>query len=92
MGLNIHTVGDRGSLPDSLPIFLWPSVPLNLETLMIVPPYSAALAVVGLLESMMTAIIVDDLTDTSSDKNRNAKARVSATSAADSLAAWQAAR
>lgn len=70
MGLNIHTVGDMGSLPDSLPIFLWPSVPLNLETLMIVLPYSAALAVVGLLESMMTATIVDDLTDTSSDKNR----------------------
>jgi SulP family sulfate permease len=73
MGLNIHTVGDMGSLPDSLPIFLWPSVPLNLETLMIVLPYSAALAVVGLLESMMTATIVDDLTDTSSDKNRECK-------------------
>ncbi|RZI70910.1 MULTISPECIES: SulP family inorganic anion transporter [unclassified Pseudomonas] len=73
MGLTVHTVGDMGSLPDSLPIFLWPDVPLNLDTLLIVLPYSAALAVVGLLESMMTATIVDDLTDTSSDKNRECK-------------------
>lgn len=73
MGLNIHTVGDMGSLPDSLPIFMWPDVPLNLNTLLIVLPYSAALAVVGLLESMMTATIVDDLTDTSSDKSRECK-------------------
>lgn len=73
MGLKIHTVGDMGSLPDSLPSFMWPSVPLNLETLLIVLPYSAALAVVGLLESMMTATIVDDLTGTTSDKNRECK-------------------
>src|SRR5690606_3724518 len=51
----------------------WPDVPLNLETLLIIFPYSAALAVVGLLESMMTATIVDDLTDTGSDKNRECK-------------------
>ncbi|MBT2979893.1 SulP family inorganic anion transporter, partial [Vibrio anguillarum] len=67
------TVGDMGELPDTLPIFLWPDVPLNLETLWIIFPYSAGLAVVGLLESMMTATIVDDLTDTSSDKNRECK-------------------
>lgn len=73
MGLTVHTVGDMGSLPDSLPIFLWPDVPLNLDTLLIVLPYSAALAIVGLLESMMTATIVDDLTDTSSNKNRECK-------------------
>lgn len=73
MGLKIHTVGDMGSLPDSLPVFMWPDVPLNLETFLIVLPYSAALAVVGLLESMMTATIVDDLTDTTSDKNRECK-------------------
>ncbi|MGE1090150.1 SulP family inorganic anion transporter [Pseudomonas zeae] len=72
-GLKIHTVGDMGSLPDSLPIFMWPSVPLNLETLLIILPYSTALTVVGLLESMMTATIVDDLTDTTSDKNRECK-------------------
>lgn len=73
LGLDIRTVGDMGELPDTLPVFLWPQVPLTLETLLIVLPYSAALAVVGLLESMMTATIVDDLTDTSSDKNRECK-------------------
>ncbi|GGC99972.1 sodium-independent anion transporter [Halopseudomonas salina] len=73
LGLDIRTVGDMGELPDTLPIFLWPQVPLNFETLMIIFPYSAALAVVGLLESMMTATIVDDLTDTPSDKNRECK-------------------
>ncbi|PXA74812.1 SulP family inorganic anion transporter [Vibrio sp. 11986-1-5] len=72
-GIDIRTVGDMGDLPDTLPIFLWPDVPLNLETLMIILPYSAGLAVVGLLESMMTATIVDDLTDTDSDKNRECK-------------------
>ncbi|WP_417530579.1 SulP family inorganic anion transporter [Marinobacter lipolyticus] len=73
LNLDIRTVGDMGELPDTLPIFLWPDVPLNLETLMIILPYSLALAVVGLLESMMTATIVDDLTDTSSDRNRECK-------------------
>jgi len=73
LGLDIRTVGDMGDLPDTLPVFLWPDVPLNLDTLMIVLPYSVALAVVGLLESMMTATIVDDLTDTPSDKNRECK-------------------
>ncbi len=69
-GLEIRTVGDMGTLPDSLPVFLLPDVPLNLETLAIVFPYAATLTVVGLLESLMTATIVDDLTDTKSDKNR----------------------
>lgn len=73
LGLDIRTVGDMGELPDTLPIFLWPDVPLNLETLMIILPYSIPLAVVGLLESLMTSTIVDDLTDTSSDKNRECK-------------------
>ncbi|NDP39065.1 MAG: SulP family inorganic anion transporter [Rhodoferax sp.] len=68
--LDIRTVGDMGQLPDSLPIFLLPDVPLNLATLKIILPFSATLAVVGLLESMMTASIVDELTDTSSNKNR----------------------
>ncbi|MEC8081197.1 MAG: SulP family inorganic anion transporter [Pseudomonadota bacterium] len=73
VGLDIRTVGDMGELPDSLPIFLLPDVPLNLETLMIILPYSLGLAVVGLLESMMTATIVDELTDTTSDRNRECK-------------------
>jgi SulP family sulfate permease len=68
--LDIRTVGDMGTLPDSLPVFLLPDVPLNLETLKIIAPYSVTLAVVGLLESMMTASIVDELTDTTSNKSR----------------------
>ncbi|TLF51774.1 SulP family inorganic anion transporter [Halomonas urmiana] len=72
-GMEIRSVGDMGELPDSLPVFLWPEVPLNLETLMIILPTSLMLAVVGLLESMMTATIIDDLTDTQSDKNRECK-------------------
>ncbi len=71
--LDIHTVGDMGQLPDTLPVFLWPDVPLTLETLGIILPYSLPLAVVGLLESLMTATIVDELTDTRSDKNRECK-------------------
>ncbi|HHE08119.1 MAG TPA: SulP family inorganic anion transporter [Chlorobaculum parvum] len=73
LGLDIRTVGDMGQLPDALPVFLLPQVPFNLETLQIILPYSVALAVVGMLESMMTATIVDDLTDTTSDKNRECK-------------------
>ena len=68
--LDIRTVGDMGDLPDSLPVFLLPQVPLNLETLQIILPVSITLAIVGLLESLLTAQIVDDLTDTPSDKNR----------------------
>lgn len=70
LGLDIRTVGDMGELPDTLPVFLWPDVPLNFETLQIIFPYAAPMAVVGLLESLMTSTIVDDLTDTKSDKNR----------------------
>ena len=72
-GIDVRTVGDMGELPDTLPIFLWPDVPLNLETFTIIFPYAAGLAVVGLLESMMTATIVDDLTDTTSNKNQECK-------------------
>jgi SulP family sulfate permease len=70
LGMDLRTVGDMGALPDTLPVFLLPQIPLTLETLLIILPYSAAVAVVGLLESLMTAQIVDDLTDTKSDKNQ----------------------
>lgn len=73
LDLDIRTVGDMGQLPDTLPVFLWPDVPLTLEALGIIFPYSASLAVVGLLESLMTATIIDDLTDTGSNKNRECK-------------------
>jgi SulP family sulfate permease len=70
LGLEVRTVGDMGELPSDLPVFLLPDVPLTLETLRIILPVSATLAIVGLLESLMTAQIVDDLTDTGSNKNR----------------------
>ncbi len=69
-GVNVRTVGDMGELPSTLPVFLLPDVPLTLETLRIIFPYSVAVAAVGLLESLMTAQIVEELTDTPSDKNR----------------------
>ncbi len=69
-GIDVRTVGDMGELPSTLPVFLLPDIPLTLETLRIILPYSAGIAVVGLLESLMTAAIVDDMTDTGSDKNR----------------------
>ena len=70
LGLDIRTVGDMGDLPDTLPIFLIPDIPLNFHTLAIIFPVSMTMAAVGLLESMMTATIIDDLTDTDSNKNR----------------------
>ena len=70
LGLDLRTVGDMGQLPSALPVFLVPEVPINFETLLIILPYSAGIAVVGLLESLMTASIVDELTDTPSNKNR----------------------
>lgn len=73
LGLNIRTVGDMGALPDTLPVFLIPDIPLNWETLWIILPYSVSLAAVGLLESLMTATIIDEMTDSPSDKNRECK-------------------
>lgn len=69
-GWDVRTVGDMGALPDTLPVFLLPDIPLTLETLTIIFPYALAVAIVGLLESLMTAQIVDDLTDTPSDRNQ----------------------
>ncbi|KZZ84727.1 SulP family inorganic anion transporter [Bacillus sp. SJS] len=72
-GSDVRTVGDMGELSQALPVFLIPDIPLTFETLQIIFPYSLALAFVGLLESLLTAQIVDDMTDTGSDKNREAK-------------------
>lgn len=69
LGLDVRTVSDLGELPTSLPVFTIPQVPLTFETLQIIFPYSIGLAAVGLLESLLTAQIVDDLTDTQSNKN-----------------------
>ncbi|WP_323022222.1 SulP family inorganic anion transporter [Pararhodobacter sp.] len=67
---DVRTVGDMGELPDTLPMFLLPEVPLTWETLGIILPYSIAVAVVGLLESLMTQNLVDELTDTRTDRNQ----------------------
>ncbi|MEZ5709539.1 MAG: SulP family inorganic anion transporter [Blastomonas sp.] len=69
-GAPVHTVGDMGELPSELPFLHLPMVPLTLDTLKIIAPYSAAMAAVGLLESLLTANIVDDMTETRSDKRR----------------------
>ncbi|NMA98093.1 MAG: SulP family inorganic anion transporter [Phyllobacteriaceae bacterium] len=69
-GLDIRYVGDMGELPTALPHLLLPNVPLTLDTLWIILPYSIAVAAVGLLESLMTAQIVDEATDTDSDKRQ----------------------
>lgn len=69
-GFDLRTVGDMGELPSTLPVFLIPNIPLTLETLGIILPYAAAVAAVGLLESLMTASIVDELTDRPSNKNQ----------------------
>lgn len=71
--IDVRTVGDMGTLPSSLPILHLPSIPLNFDTLLIILPYAVAMTIVGLLESLMTATIVDDLTDTPSDGNRECK-------------------
>ena len=71
--LNVPTVGDKGELPTALPAFSLPDVPFNLETLNIILPYSVTLAIVGLLASFLTASLVDEFTDTPSDKNQEAK-------------------
>ena len=70
LGLPVNTVGDMGRLPEGLPALALPDVPLTLETLRIILPYSVTMAAVGLLESLLTAQIVDDMTDTDSDKRR----------------------
>ncbi len=69
-GFSVPTVGDQGELPDSLPVLGIPQVPFTLDTLSIIAPYAVALALVGLMESLMTAKLVDDITDTGSNKTR----------------------
>ena len=70
LGVDLPDVGDQGELPSSLPALLVPNLPLTMETLSIIAPYALAMAMVGLLESLMTAKLVDDITDTHSDKTR----------------------
>ena len=74
-GWDVPTVGDRGELPDSVPFLFIPDVPLTWETLRTIAPFSLAMAVVGLLESLLTAKLVDDITDTRSNKTRESWAQ-----------------
>jgi sulfate permease, SulP family len=89
LGLDVRVVGDIGALPDTLPVFLIPDIPLNHETLMIILPYSVA--DVGLLESLMTQNIVDDLTETTSNRNQECVGQASPLPARASSAGWPAA-
>lgn len=72
-GVNLQTVGDLGTMPSTLPTFLFPDIPINFETLTIILPYSLALSIVGLLETLLTSQVLDDMTDTPSDKHREAR-------------------
>ncbi|MCM3081334.1 SulP family inorganic anion transporter [Brevibacillus invocatus] len=72
-GWDLRTVGDMGEITRALPLFHLPAVPLTLETLLIILPYSFPLALVGILESLMTASILDEMTDTNSNKNTEVK-------------------
>lgn len=73
LGFELPTVGDMGDLPSALPWVALPEVPLTLETLGIIFPFALTLSFVGLLESLLTASLLDDLTDTDSDKNLEAR-------------------
>ncbi len=72
VSLTVPDVGDEGDLPDSLPSLFLPDVPVSIDTLKIIAPYALAMALVGLLESLLTAKLVDDITDTHSEKTREA--------------------
>jgi high affinity sulfate transporter 1 len=72
-GSGVRTIGDMGELTQTLPFFLIPDIPFTFETLKIIFPYSLSIAIVGLVESLLTASIVDDMTDTTSDKNKEAR-------------------
>ena len=72
-GLDVRTVGDMGQMPSALPTFHIPAVPLTWDTFMIIAPISATLAFVGLLESLLTSNLIDDITDTPSDKDRETR-------------------
>ncbi|PJK16533.1 sulfate permease [Chryseomicrobium excrementi] len=72
-GIELRTVGDLGTISQTLPSFFIPDVPFTFETLQIIFPYALALSIVGLLESLLTSQIVDDMTDTESDKNKESR-------------------
>jgi SulP family sulfate permease len=72
-GVNLQSIGDLGSMPSTLPTFFFPDIPFNFETLKIIFPYALALSIVGLLESLLTSQVLDDMTDTPSNKHTEAR-------------------
>ncbi len=86
--LEVGTVGDMGTLTQQLPVFLIPSIPFTMETFMIILPYSLSLAIVGLLESLLTANIIDDATDTESNKNKESSGQGIANVVTGFLVEW----
>ncbi len=72
-GVSLQSIGDLGTMPSTLPTFFFPDIPFNFETLKIILPYSLALSIVGLLESLLTSQVLDDMTDTPSNKNTEAR-------------------
>ena len=73
LGSDMRTVSDLGQFPDTLPIFLIPNIPLNLDTLLIILPYAMTLATVGLLETMMTTTVINEVTQTESDRHQECR-------------------
>ena len=71
--IDVRTVSDMGDLPSTLPLFIFPDIPFSLNTLFIILPYSLALAAVGILETLLTATVLDEMTDTNSDKNKECR-------------------
>lgn len=88
-GLQLKTVGDMGSLPKELPFFSIPDVPFTLETLGIILPYAVMLAIIGLLESLLTASVLDDMTHTESNKHKEARGQVLQILSLVSSEVWQ---
>ena len=88
-GSDVRTVGDLGNIKQTLPHFLIPNIPFNLETLQIIFPYSLSMAIVGLVESLLTAKIVDDATDTHSSKTKNQEVKGLLILLLVSLAVWE---
>ena len=73
LGSDMRTVSDLGQFPDTLPIFLIPNIPLNLDTLLIILPYALTLATVGLLETMMTTTVINEVTQTEGDRHQECR-------------------
>ncbi len=91
-GITVPTVGDQGELPRSLPSLFIPNVPLTWETFTIIAPFALGVALVGLMESLLTAKLVDEITDTHSNKTRESWGRASRTCCPECSAAWAGAR